>query len=186
MNTSIRKIMILIFTMSIVGIFVVAQDPTVTPAGYESLLYTEIRGIGEDDIEGYRTGAGLGFALPAELNGYPGPRHVLDFSEELNLKSDQLEEIQDLYDEMLLQAIELGEDILQAEAELELAFREETITTDYLVIQLEFIEGLRTDLRYVHLSTHLSTITILTPHQIQQYNVIRGYADEGHTGHHGG
>ena len=185
MNTAIRKMMILIFTMSIVGIFTVAQEPTATPSGYESLLYTEIRGIGEDDIEGYRTGAGLGFALPAELNGYPGPRHVLDFSDELELKTDQLEEIQSLYDEMLPQAIDLGEQILQAEAELELAFREETITTDYLASQLELIEGLRADLRFVHLSTHLSTITILTPHQIQQYNVLRGYADEGHAGHHG-
>lgn len=185
MNTSIRRMLILIFTMSIVGILAVAQEPTDTPLGYESLLYTEIRGISKEDIEGYRVGAGLGFALPAELNGYPGPRHILDFNDELKLTSDQLEEIQGLYDEMLPQAIDLGEQILQAEAELELAFREETITSEYLAIQLELIEGLRTDLRYVHLSTHLSTITILTPHQIQQYNVLRGYSDEDHSMDHG-
>ena len=185
MNTSIRRMLILIFTMSIVGILAVAQEPTDTPLGYESLLYTEIRGISEDDIEGYRAGAGLGFALPAELNGYPGPRHILDFSDELKLNSDQLEEIQGLYDEMLPQAIDLGEQILQAEAELELAFREETITPEYLETQLDFIEGLRSGLRYVHLSTHLSTITILTTHQIQQNNVLRGYSDEDHSMDHG-
>ncbi len=186
MNRTIQKLLMLFTLIFVTALIVVAQDSRATPSGYDSLLDTEIRGISEDDIEGYRTGAGLGFALPAELNGYPGPRHVLDFSDELKLNTDQLEEIQSLYDEMLPQAIDLGEQILQAEAELELAFREQTITTDYLATQLELIEGLRADLRYTHLSTHLSTITILTPHQIQQYNVLRGYADEGHTGHHGG
>lgn len=186
MNRTIRHILLMLFMLVFVtGLIALAQDSTATPSGYDSLLDTEIRGISEEDIDGYRTGAGLGFALPAELNGYPGPRHVLDLSDELDLDEQQLDEIQSLYDEMLLQAIALGEQILQAEAELELAFREETISTEYLADQLDLIGDLRADLRYVHLSTHLSTITILTTHQVQQYNVLRGYADEGHTGHHG-
>lgn len=86
---------------------------------------------------------------------------------------------------MLPQAIALGEQILQAEAELELAFREETISIEYLADQLDLIGDLRADLRYVHLSTHLSTITILTPHQIQQYNVLRGYENSEHSMDHG-
>lgn len=186
MNRTFRHILLMLFTLVFVtGLVAFAQDSTATPSGYDSLLYTEIRGISEEDIDGYRTGAGLGFALPAELNGYPGPRHVLDFSEELKLNTDQLEEIQSLYDEMLPQAIDLGEQILQAEAELELAFREETITSVYLATQLDLIGDLRSDLRYVHLSTHLSTITILTPHQIQQYNALRGYEDADHSMDHG-
>ncbi len=183
MNRTTRHILLML--VFVTGLIVFAQDSTATPSGYDSLLYTEIRGISEEDIEGYRTGAGLGFALPAELNGYPGPRHVLDFSDELKLNTDQLEEIQNLYDEMLPQAIALGEQILQAEAELELAFREETISIEYLADQLDLIGDLRADLRYVHLSTHLSTITILTSHQVQQYNVLRGYADEDHSMDHG-
>jgi len=176
----------MLFTLAFVtGLIALAQDSTATPSGYDSLLDTEIRGISEEDIEGYRTGAGLGFALPAELNGYPGPRHVLDLSVELDLDEQQLSEIQSLYDEMLPQVINLGEQILQAEAELELAFREETISTEYLADQLDLIGDLRADLRYVHLSTHLSTITILTTHQIQQYNILRGYENSDHSMDHG-
>lgn len=147
-----------IITVFMIATIVIAQDSTATPSGYETLLYTEIRGISEDDIEGYRTGAGLGFALPAELNGYPGPRHTLDFSTELELDDGQLDKIQGLYDDMLPQAIELGEQILQAEAELELAFREETVSLESLETQLDIIASLRADLRYVHLSTDRKSV----------------------------
>ncbi|MEE8390439.1 MAG: hypothetical protein V3S14_06535 [Anaerolineae bacterium] len=61
------------------------SETTPTPSAYRELLSSEIRGIDSDTIEGYLTGAGLGFALPAELNGYPGPRHVLDLASDLEL-----------------------------------------------------------------------------------------------------
>lgn len=77
-----------------------------------------------EEIEGYHTGKGLGMALPAELNGYPGPRHVLDLANELNLTDDQQQAIQTLYDGMLPEAIRVGESILEHEAELESAFRD--------------------------------------------------------------
>jgi hypothetical protein len=32
-------------------------------------------------------------------------------------------------------------------------------------------------MRYVHLSTHLATIDILSHDQIMQYNMMRGYGD---------
>jgi hypothetical protein len=117
-------------------------EPTPTPSGYGELLDTEIRGLSPDAIETYRTGAGGGLTLPAELNGYPGPRHVLDLAEELELTEDQREEIQDLYDTMLPEAILLGEQILQAEAELELAFRENRIDETFLETQLVEIGNL--------------------------------------------
>jgi len=162
-----------------------AQEATPTPSAYVDLLNTEVRGISPEDIEGYRTGAGLGFALPAELNGYPGPRHVLDLAAELELTAEQRDDVQALYDEMLPQAIDLGEQLLAAEAELELAFREETISDAALLAALETAEGLRADLRYVHLSTHLATIDILTFHQVRQYNTLRGYEAAEHSGHGG-
>ncbi len=40
-----------------------------------------IKALSQDDVEGLLAGAGSpfgGMAKPAELNGYPGPRHVLD------------------------------------------------------------------------------------------------------------
>ena len=128
----------------------------------------------------------MGFALPAELNGYPGPRHVLDMADDLELTDEQEANIQALYDEMLPQAIELGEQILAQEESLELTFREETVTETVLEEALTEVGRLESDLRYVHLSTHLATIEILTEHQVQQYNILRGYeAESDHSEHSG-
>ena len=162
-------------------------QPTPTPSAYGELLDTEIRGIDPATIEGYRTGAGLGMALPAELNGYPGPRHVLDLADELELTSDQQTQIQALFDDMLPKAIALGEQILDQEAGLELAFREGTIDEESLRDALDSIESLKAELRFVHLRTHLVTLEILTPHQVQLYNTLRGYNASGkdHSAHQG-
>ena len=160
---------------------------TPTPSAYGELLDTEIRGIDPATIEGYRTGAGLGMALPAELNGYPGPRHVLDLADELELTSGQQTQIEALFDDMLPQVIALGEQILGQEAGLELAFRDGTIDEESLRDVLDIIESLKAELRFVHLRTHLVTIEILTPHQVQLYNTLRGYnaSMEDHSAHQG-
>ena len=157
-----------------------------TPSAYVDLLDTEIRGLSPEQIETYRTGGGGGMALPAELNGYPGPRHVLDLAEDLELTEDQQTQIQALYDEMLPEAIDLGNQILVAEAELELAFRKRNIDEAFLENQLLIIGELQAQLRFVHLRTHLATIDILTQHQVVVYNSLRGYDIEtphGHGGH---
>ncbi len=154
-----------------------AVKATPTPSAYVSLLDSEIRGLDQDTIEGYLTGKGLGQALPAELNGYPGPRHTIDMAEELELTEEQLAQVQALFDDMQSAVIPLGEKYLESVAELELTFREGTITDEYLQSQLEKITGIEAQMRYVHLSTHLATIDILSHDQIMQYNLMRGYGD---------
>lgn len=168
------------------GAIIVKATPTLST--YGSLLDSEVRGIDPATIDGYLTGKGLGLALPAELNGYPGPRHVLDLADDLALSGEQTEQIQVLFDEMQSQAIELGEQFLTEEAKLEEAFREQTIDDNFLQEQLKIISDLQAQLRYVHLRTHLATIHILSAHQIATYNQLRGYnempADHQHNQHH--
>ena len=58
-----------------------------------------IKALSQADIEGLLAGAGTpfgGMAKPAELNGYPGPRHVLDAVEagEFDLTTDQREQVE--------------------------------------------------------------------------------------------
>lgn len=184
---SISFVLLTIFS----AIAIAQEDATATPSGYIDLQYTEIRGLTAEQVEGYRTGAGMGFALPAELNGYPGPRHVLDLADELELSEEQLTDIQALFDEMLPEAIALGEEVLVQEETIELAFREGTITDEFLRTSLLESGRLEAELRYVHLSTHLATIEILTPHQVSLYNEIRGYEtssdndNQGHNDHQG-
>lgn len=184
---TIRASIIAVIALLVVLLAVTtAQDVTPTPSDYVDLQFTEIRGLSTEQIEGYQTGAGLGFALPAELNGYPGPRHVLDLADELELTDAQQADIQVLYDDMLPQAIELGEHILAQEEAIELAFREGTVTDTFLQESLAEAGRLESQLRYVHLSTHLATIDILTEHQVRQYNVLRGYEEESDHSEHSG
>lgn len=184
---TIRASIIAVIALLVVLLAVTtAQDVTPTPSDYVDVQFTEIRGLSTEQIEGYQTGAGLGFALPAELNGYPGPRHVLDLADELELTDTQEADIQALYDEMLPQAIDLGEQILAQEEAIELAFREGTVTDTFLQESLAEAGRLESALRYIHLSTHLATINILTEHQVRQYNVLRGYeAESDHSEHSG-
>ena len=150
---------------------------TPTPSAYRELLASDIRGIDPETIAGYLAGEGLGMALPAELNGYPGPRHVLDLRAELELTSEQTERIQSLFDEMQPRAIELGEAYLAAEAKLESDFRNGTIDEDGLFTQLQQIADIQTNLRFVHLRTHLSALEILSQHQVREYDTLRGYVE---------
>ncbi len=166
----------------------VEQNVTPTPSPYRELLDSELRGMDDKTIEDYLTGKGLGLALPAELNGYPGPRHVMDLASDLELTSEQEADIQALFAKMEPQAIALGEEILAAEAALEEAFRTKTIDETGLAAQLQAIAALDAQLRFVHLSTHLATIKILSPHQVTRYNALRGYEEmpANHDQHSGG
>ena len=48
----------------------------------------EIKALSQEDVEGYLTGQGMGFAKAAELNQYPGPKHVLELARELRLEKE--------------------------------------------------------------------------------------------------
>lgn len=116
-------------------------------------------------------------AKPPELHGYPGPRHVLDAVEagELEVTDQQLEQIDALYQAMKSNAIEIGEEIIQLETGVDDAFASRTITNE-LIPEMVLESGrLYGRLRLVHLETHLSMSEILAPHQVEQYNRLRGY-----------
>ena len=75
-----------------------AEDALTSP--YRDQTAAEIRGLTEKEISELREGRGMGLARAAELNGYPGPRHVLDAAREgrLHLSPGQLQAVQRLFD----------------------------------------------------------------------------------------
>ncbi|MCG8374225.1 MAG: hypothetical protein MI700_11850, partial [Balneolales bacterium] len=121
-----------------------------------------------------------GMAKPAELNGYPGPKHVIDAYEsgELDLTDIQFEKIQAQFLEMQNLAIPLGEKLVAVELEIEEAFQNKTITQELLQSHIAESAGLYAQLRVLHMSYHLKMIDILSPDQISQYNILRGYSNE--------
>jgi Spy/CpxP family protein refolding chaperone len=144
---------------------------------YAKLRDAGTSGLLPEEVEGLRKGSGMALSLAAEVNGYPGPRHVLEAADasQLALRSDQRSAVQRLYDRMLDESRAKGQEILQAEAHLAQSIRHGHVDDAGLRKRLERIGLLRVELRFVHLRTHLETQALLTPDQIARYNTLRGY-----------
>jgi Spy/CpxP family protein refolding chaperone len=148
----------------------------------------QIKSLSEAEIEGYLRGEGMGFAKVAELNHYPGPRHVLDLADPLELSVEQRRAAQVLFERMRAEAIELGTRLVAAEAELDRLFAEREIDEARLRASLHEIARLQAEIRGVHLRAHLEMRELLGEEQIARYDRLRGYAP-GHDGagaSHGG
>lgn len=126
-----------------------------------------------EDRENLLKGEGMGFGKFAEMNGYPGPKHVLEFSDTLQLTDAQQKSVKNIFDEMKTRAKELGERIVEAEEELNTAFVEGLIAEKTVRENSEQIGRLRGRLRAVHLNAHLKTKNILTAKQIVLYKKLR-------------
>lgn len=50
-----------------------------------------VKSLSDEEIAAFKHGKGFGLAKAAELNGYPGPKHVLALAKELSLTDEQLE-----------------------------------------------------------------------------------------------
>ena len=163
-----------------------AQEPPTSP--YRQYQAPEIRGLSQQEIEDLREGRGMGLARAAELNSYPGPRHVLDAvqASQLQLTDEQLSAVKQLFGEMSAEAKRLGDVILKEEQALEAGFRGGKISEADLKDRVSRIASLQGELRVVHLRTHLETRALLTDPQIQRYNQVRGYSttDTDHEKHH--
>lgn len=134
-----------------------------------------IKSLSADDIEELRHGKGWGLAKAAELNGMPGPSHILQMKKKISLTREQEVQVRTLFEDMKSKAIPLGNELIELEKKLNDSFANKTITKELLIQQLDSIAEARKKLRYVHLVTHLMTPSILTPQQIEKYNRLRGY-----------
>jgi hypothetical protein len=152
--------------------------------GYPELRQSPVRGLTESEIESLRAGEGMGYALAAELNGYPGPKHVLDLAKDLGLNESQRRSTQAVRNAMLGEAIRLGNQLVAAYEELDNAFRDGTITASRLILLTERIGALEGQLRSIHLAAHIEMFGILTHEQIRLYVELRGYGDGEHGAHH--
>jgi Spy/CpxP family protein refolding chaperone len=126
------------------------------------------------DKDSLLKGLGMGLATIADVNNYPGPKHVISLKTELGLTRDQLKKTEALDKVVSSSAVAKGEEIVQAEEELYALFEAGTVSEKVLRSKLEQIGKLRSDLRFIHLQAHLRMKQILSPDQIKQYSEIRG------------
>ncbi len=135
----------------------------------------EIKSLSPADIEELRRGGGWGLAKAAELNGLPGPAHLLELKDDIPLSPDQVAAITGLHAEMNRKARAQGAVLIDLERRLEDRFRARDIGEGELAALLGEIGQARSALRHIHLATHLKTPAMLRPEQIARYNALRGY-----------
>jgi len=152
------------------------EEPAGTPSPYAAGFdaAARIRSLGPEEIADIERGAGARFALPEEVNGVPGPRHVLDLAAELSLTPEQTAAVQAVADEMLAAVIPAGRAYLDAILALEADFRAGTLTEANLPARVIDVGRLEGELAASHLTAHLRTATLLTSAQIAEYTRLRG------------
>lgn len=138
--------------------------------------HRQIASLSDQDMAAIRQGTGWGLALPAEINGAPGPRHVLDLAEPLALSDEQVKEITAIFNEMKQGAIARGEAFVAAEKALNDAFIDGGLDQAELERLVQEAGLARAQLRLVHLAAHLKTTPLLSKQQIERYAELRGYA----------
>lgn len=152
-----------------------AQHHPGHPTPYAGFETRDIKALSQSDLDELRRGGGWGLALAAELNGMPGPAHLLELREELGLSADQVVAIEAISAAMKADAIAAGERLIAAEAAIEAAFRFGDLDEPRLRALIAEAETARAELRFVHLLRHLSTPPLVSADQIARYRSLRGY-----------
>lgn len=179
-----KKVGFVVLAVAWVGGAASAQAPGhgQAPSGYAGQETREIKALSAQQVEDLRAGRGMGLAMAAELNHYPGPKHVLELAKELELDAGTTARVQASFDRMSAEAKRLGVAIVEAEARLDAQFREERVTPESLRAATAEIARLQGELRNAHLAAHLETRALLSIHQRHTYDRLRGYAG-AHAGH---
>ena len=142
---------------------------------YSGMQKREIKALSDQQIEGFKAGKGMAMAMPAELNGYPGPLHVLELATQIGLTPEQETETKKLYAEMREAAQSQGQQFIEAERELDSLFAQKKATPESVSSAVAAAAHAQGKLRETHLRYHLAMMDVLTPEQVAAYNQLRGY-----------
>ena len=155
------------------------------PSPYAGEESRTVKSLSAEDVAELRRGGGWGLAKAAELNGMPGPFHLLELKDEIPLTREQVAAITAIHERMREAAIAEGTHFVAAERALDDAFRDGTVTEESLREMLAAIASSRARLRFVHLSAHLEMPALLTHEQIARYDALRGYRSHAGGAAHG-
>jgi Spy/CpxP family protein refolding chaperone len=166
-----------LIALLIFGAAAAACRPDPAPSPYLAQQDSPVRGLSSQEVADLLAGRGAGYARTAELNSYPGPRHVIDLGERLSLSATQRATTQRIFDRMQREAIRLGTLIVERERTLSGAFADHSISSGELEARVDSIARLYGRLRATHLRAHLEMTAILSPQQVEAYDRLRGYGD---------
>ena len=138
-----------------------------------------IKSLSAEDIAELRRGGGWGLAKAAELNGMPGPTHLLELQDAIPLEAAQVAALEALFEAMQADAIAVGEELIRPRGGARHPVSGRHHHRGEPGDLLAQIAETRARLRYIHLATHLATPALLSEQQISRYNELRGYAEAG-------
>jgi Spy/CpxP family protein refolding chaperone len=131
------------------------------------------QGCAEEFDRGVAAGRGFGMAFAADQNGYPGPMHVLELRERLGLTPEQVTKAEALMRGMLDDARPRSARLLEAEARLRRLFADAVADEATVRAAAIEVERARSEVRFVHLLTHLRMRDLLTEPQRRLYHEAR-------------
>jgi len=164
----------LLFAFCIAAVACNAQAAAPNP--YADHELREIKALSPEEVQSFLAGKGMGLAKAAELNGYPGPSHVLALAAELGLTAEQQTLTQSLFAAMEADASKFGRLLVEEERKLDQLFATRQVTPETLNTALSQIGVLQARVRAAHLEAHLAQVRILTPEQTVRYLELRGYS----------
>jgi hypothetical protein len=165
------------WTLSLVVAAALLAGPVLADTPYAGQQGRSIKALSDDDLAAQRKGEGMGMAKAAELNGYPGPAHVLQLAAQLGLTDAQRRDVQAIFDRMSAAAKPLGAELIERERALDQLFAKGDISPDQLAAATAVIGEVQGRLRAIHLAAHLETRALLNPDQTVRYQWLRGYSD---------
>jgi Spy/CpxP family protein refolding chaperone len=132
-------------------------------------------GLSQREGQRLLAGRGMGLARPAEMNGYPGPMHVLDLADELALTPEQQQQARTTRERVMTEAPALGRQIVEKELTLDRIFRDGSADEARVRTLTREIAQLRAELRALHLQAHLVMQRALAVDQVRTYMEARGH-----------
>ena len=136
----------------------------------------EIKALAGDELAALLAGEGMGFALAAELNGIPGPLHVLELVEALGLEPDEVEAVETVFRRMRAETAALGVQVVDLERTLDRRFAHRHIDAEVIRELTGQIAELTGRIRSTHLEAHLEVDALLSDEVRARYLELRGYA----------
>ncbi len=163
-----------------IGLVAVSSTSALAQHTHEASPYahtqsSEFSTLTPQEVRELRNGEGMGLARAAELNRFPGPKHLLEMKSALGLSQAQVARIEAIRKNMKTRAVAKGEEILQAEQHLAHLFasgRPSVAALNRITGHLGIMRG---QLQAIHLVAHIESARELTTEQILSYDRLRGY-----------
>lgn len=150
--------------------------PAADPARpYAGLQERGIKALSAAEVEDLLAGRGMALALAAELNGYPGPMHVLEHAAALRLTPAQTARAEALRAAMLQEARPLGAQLVALEERLDALFAGGEADAARVAALTAEIGSAQGRLRAAHITAHIGMRAALTEAQREAYARLRGY-----------